>query len=125
MSFADVQRFPVVNTSRLHHDAAEDVDDSELKKVQQVLTTIQRRRDQNETGNVELTMSEQEYLTWVIAEREDLVKKLVSEMRDTRQLMQDIALLVDEQSLFIGAHSALPLRAPDDAVTHSGFRFSS
>lgn len=76
--------------------------DSDLIRVQEVLGNIQKRRDESETGQLSITMSEQDYLAWVIREREDLVLRLATEMRETRELMVDIARLVEEQGYFVG-----------------------
>eukprot|EP01122_Echinamoeba_exundans_P007228 TRINITY_DN2171_c0_g1_i2.p2 TRINITY_DN2171_c0_g1~~TRINITY_DN2171_c0_g1_i2.p2 ORF type:complete len:126 (+),score=19.62 TRINITY_DN2171_c0_g1_i2:241-618(+) len=104
MSFGDVHRYPQIDLSRLHRENDDtDQSDAEFTKVKQILGNIERRNDGIIDGNVEITLSEQEYLTWVIQEREDLVKRVASEMRDTHQLMKDIALLVEEQGVFIGA----------------------
>jgi hypothetical protein len=128
MSFGDVHRYPQIDFGRLHRedeDAAEVAqNDAEFNKVKQILGNIQRRNDGITDGNVEITLSEQEYLSWVIQEREDLVKRVASEMRDTRQIMQDIAMLVEDQGFFVGARPSKNTTANPPQESHVQFSLS-
>lgn len=107
MSFADISNNsssfrPYINPERLRHSAEDEDDERELQHVRQVLQRIQKRRDDSYDHQLEITQSEQEYLAWVVREREELVRKLAADMRTTHELMQDISRLVDEQGLWIG-----------------------
>jgi 5-formyltetrahydrofolate cyclo-ligase len=107
MSFVDVQ--PRIWGQKSHNQqnqfsknaAALEQEEADKEHLRQVLSNIHDRKE--ETGEVLMTMDEEEFLSRMIREREEAVKEVAAQMAELKDLMQDVYNLVHEQGFMVGS----------------------
>jgi hypothetical protein len=105
MSFGDVKPRtwgPKANFQETYRQDVLEQEQADKAHLLSVLTKINDRK--GETGEVLMTMDEEEFLSRMIREREEIIKEIASEMAELREIMLDIHNLVGEQGFMIGSY---------------------